>query len=931
MTTAATMRPMRGLWRDRHPSDVPAGALQRAENVVFRKRGVLSPIEAPALYSNADLYPLAGNVSDVLSFNRLLDLGEYTLAVYREGNADVGDLARTDSATIATGNHYHHGRWIVDGRVTLAGRVILITEAIDVEDGEDYTIETGSHYHYDRWIIDDRVTVNGRVILILDRTEWLWSPDGTRFPAALPTEPISYEAGCMNATRYRDRVYWTSRQGLICSDPVVHISDEHQTPAAARRAGLPAPLFDTVSTASTSDNSGGFASGDLTDCCAVFKRTLDDGSFLRSPPSTPVRVLNIGVNPLILVHTVSWSAGIELAAGDEVEIYRTEAASPGSEDYRLACSVVLTAADITNRYVAISDASNDDGLGGSLYTNAGEEGAISAHFPPPYLRDVVEQGGALLGIIAREHESITTTLAGRWGTLSTVADRTYGWGVRSITGDITTGLKTITNVSAAHMTGIVAGQIIQQTNRFPRGTVVTAATGTTITASNPATATGAGLGFEVYDVLKINDTTLTGGSVYGLLAKDDNGYTTMFDVPGITMRISAPVQPSVTLDDHIQVSWSRHYAYGDARPFYVGATNADNFNPPLGSLTAPTASKSYPHGNRIAYSAGDLPESWPLLSRQFIGSADLVRMLKVGDAVYTFADNGTVYRISGTVGDYRVDPVWHGYRLLSAPAAASNGDAGYFWSSRGWCRITDGGLDVISKDRVETVLRNETTKLTPMSGEWVAHPETPFNWFASCAIDPVNAEAWLRARVIGGDGLTFIYSESEQEVTEYPLIHGLGCVGYSKGAIGGGVLVSGLDSPIVYALSQRITGLYEGSFCIELQRVDLGTPGALKLLNEIVLGITTEGGQGDDVSINVTVQGDMDQGDGSADTVAVALSGAPQRLGRHHVVPVGRKSAQASEYTVRIESDGADHKLQWFLEHVALRFEPAADGTGART
>lgn len=243
-----------------------------------------------------------------------------------------------------------------------------------------------------------------------------------------------------------------------------------------------------------------------------------------------------------------------LAAGDDVEIYRSKISSGGggvaryvrivyvkkdgngyirrsppstniwlvsagtppapSPELYLSQVVTLTSTDVSNGYFTIPDDLNtDDDLGASLYTAPSQNGLVASKAPPPRALAMAQFAGCMWygNTVARHRLQGSLRLAqGITGGLQRV----------NTTGDFAIGTNTITNVVSVtnmivgmyvtdSLTGSPQGPSVAGTN-VPADTTITNITGAgpfTITMSANALATNAGVNIRAGDMITAGGIT----------------------------------------------------------------------------------------------------------------------------------------------------------------------------------------------------------------------------------------------------------------------------------------------------------------------------------------------------------------------------------------------------------------------------------------
>ena len=714
------------------------------------------------------------------------------------------------------------------------------------------------------------------------KTAWTTAGVVTLPSAVDPT----YTTGKLHGFKFRDRCYWTSKQGLLCADTVGDTS--------ARRAGLAPPYRMTLTLGGGVGTGQAISGTDIVNSVAIFRREFSDGTSMRSAPGPIVQRVG-GGSTTNLSSTVVWPTTAPLIAGDYVEMYRTapvSAGDPGSRFY-MAKSQIVTSTDVTNGYVSIVDNTHPDYLGQELYTNAGQIGAERAYFPPPNLWDVCTVGGSVLGIVERERQSFVFRVPGEWGVLDTATQRSNGIGVRRVTGNTSTGTATILSVSATDMLGIVVGQVLKDCASFPNGTTVIAASGTTITMSANSSTTTVGETADMYDQISIGGVQYDCVTWYSMVMTG-----TIAASIGFTFGFNQAITSSGANASNMQVSVSRVWADEDAAVIAFKATNGQNYEPDMPALTGTAVNSSAsPRANRIGFSESNLPESWPLLNRMTIDQGDLSRIVAVGDAAYAFSAAGTVYRIVGGNRTWRADPIAYGMILTGGPEAY--GDVAFFQTAAGIWRLSAAGIENISHGRIyEEEIREQTG--------------------GTMAFNPWLRELWI----VAASDLMLIYNDRDGEFTEFAVTitdstYALAYSSFHKSIVYG----SRPSSTLTFRKFPSDTdgATLEGGTIIELNRSDLGAPGVLKNWRDVVwcfeFANTTA------QAFTIVAYADDDTGGGNSSFASSSTPVVGQ--GRTVTVPVGIEAGTTTQ--VRVKKTGTLASQRWRLEDVIYRYDLTVD------
>lgn len=515
---------------------------------------------------------------------------------------------------------------------------------------------------------------------------------------------FSYATGKIQVAQHRGRYFVTSDQGVLT------LGSDGAT--AGYLAGFPAPRLIDLSSIITAAAQA-IEDQKTAAWCAIFVRKASDGTYTKiGPPSYQLRIdneFNGGPVDYALKVGFSTAVGTNLQVGDLIELYRTPTqdldTDPG-EDFKLAATHVIVSGDLVAGYAVITDSTPDSGLGADLYTGAGEEGALAAKYPPGLATDVAVFKGHTFYVVTKETGSITLRVPGQWGFLDlNDADRTHGIGRRGFRADATSGSAVLTDVFPDTL-GIVAGQsITDNTGLFPyvpSGATVVSTTSNTITMSAVANGTVNNFtGFGTSDRIEINGSVVDAGHpqymLRGLGASNTAQVTlnqptflsdidTFEEMEGVEFSISAP--------------W---YLYGIPT---VRATNGQNYDPPLPSLTqTATSGTNDTRLNRLRISELDQPEAVPFGegNELLVGTGEIYRIFSTTDALWCFCSDG-LYRVSGEYPDWRVDPV-DPTLVLSARNALDilRGDLWAF-TNRGLVAVTPNGIQEVSQGLIGDVL-----------------------------------------------------------------------------------------------------------------------------------------------------------------------------------------------------------------------------------
>lgn len=610
-----------------------------------------------------------------------------------------------------------------------------------------------------------------RKLFVLDSgTVWSATRDGVgswtlRFgtstaPLPIGSADVFSNTGFIYPLRMRDHFLVNSTLGMLVSDVMAPASAADRT---FRMVGLPQPQIATFTAVSAA--AGAVAAGTTVGYCVLYKRSFAKGYDVVSTPSLVMRYVNSSggaVNPQL---TLVWdtSAITGLKGGDIVEVYRTDAvaATLSTTDPGTTCKLVLqhvlSLAEAAAGTVTLTDTQVPGPLGTTegrdLYTNPGQQGALAANRQPNVSKLTASYKGYAFYANVTERPIWTLKVpAGMSNSspgLSTDYERTHGLGTRTITATTVAGNPTVSGVSAAHLQGIVAGQMLLSGSggSFPPAvfTVQSVNTGAgTITFTGNATAGVVGATLVIADRFEIDSggsvQTFTGlGSfvealanlrVYELTANQTVAGTISTATPatlaasGFTLTVE-PYRPSTAI-------------------LTIRGTNGANYEPPIPEIgSAVTTYTQTRRPNMLQWSHSQQPEHVPPSNSAFIGAGEIVGLASTRDALWIFCTDG-LFRLSGDAGQWRIDQL-DTTLILSAPQCATVlRDSVYAYTNRGLVRIADDGFDELSDVTIGDILPGP------------AYYET-----AALIVerDETNDEIWvIDTGVSGGPPVVFLYN-----------------------------------------------------------------------------------------------------------------------------------------------------------------------------
>lgn len=489
---------------------------------------------------------------------------------------------------------------------------------------------------------------------------------------------------------------------------------------------------------------------------AVIKRKDENGYVKRSPPTGAFTVRDSATmanNAFIIAGTAGdekWyvEAG-GLLAGDEVEFYRTKSVASATAaippDFYLVKSHVVTSAEASANAIAtdIIDDVSDDNLGEALYTNPAQGGALSSKYNPPMAARVAAFWNRCLWLGAVRDPAqlpLTITLSGENEDVTSANTNPLRLGTRYIvSGTIASGLTTITGIGT--VTGLVAGMYI--TDDDSNGPLFSPAIGVIPTGTKIQSISGAGpytitMTAAATGNLTINNTT-NKVECCDVITVDGNDFvchaaSTSYTIPkqfspshvgnrseaDVAVRLANAINllsatvPGTDLRAIAIADTGTAVGSGAVGRVLITATDGDDFSwattrpsaltPTLSSSTATQDRTFVTKLNRIAWSAADEPEAWPLLNYVDLGDdrTEVQRIVPLRDALLVFTTTG-LFRVTGTPpGNWSVDLLDASLRLVRAECVDVLDGVAFALTNRGVAMVTEAGVSrVVSDGKVE--------------------------------------------------------------------------------------------------------------------------------------------------------------------------------------------------------------------------------------
>jgi hypothetical protein len=542
------------------------------------------------------------------------------------------------------------------------------------------------------------IRTTGKTLVLVQTTagwRYCWvSSDGTPSPVVAASNAYDSDVdfaidGRVDWMITRDRVFVTSTTGVMVFDYLDPTTDQERAP---RLAGLAPPAF--YVTPDTSSGASAIKDGNHAHVVAVLTRHFPDCYEVTSPPSAAVQVrasgsaLNIGYNAL------NRSGDPAMQPGDTIEMYRTIQSTapknpgptpddydPGTStgsDYYLSSTFEIP----TSGGYGWTEATGDQNLGESLYTNAGAIGASAQKRPPPICRAMATYRNYSFYFDVTEPVARVARAGAGVGELTDEYSRRYGIGTRTITCTYSSASPTLTGISAADMIGMVVGLEVTMPD-FSKRTVSAVGT-TTLTLSAAAGFSGTGQ-LETNDVIEISGTkwSLENADAFAFIygANFDDLARVNPDTPGTKTTPATGFAP--------------RYDWAGRGDMTLRATHGSNYLPALPEITATAEDVERPHRTSgMGWTESGQPEA--LTQYGIVGTGTVYAACATSICMVMFSSQG-IHRLAGTGGsssagfDWSQDQIDSSVSLTGPKALCRLADDVYALTNVGAVIVTAGG------------------------------------------------------------------------------------------------------------------------------------------------------------------------------------------------------------------------------------------------
>lgn len=387
------------------------------------------------------------------------------------------------------------------------------------------------------------------------------------------------------------------------------------------------------------------------------------------------------------------------------QIYRSDTFTPvtipPNDELYLAYEGNPTSAEITAGIASATDATLDTLLGATLYTSPSQQGIENANSPPPFARDVVLFNNMTIYANTQNKQRLLLTLIG-----------SGGLGIRFVseTGDTTDLSAQIDNIGDT--SELREGMHVVGTNIPATAKILTVDSATQVTMTVDATGTATGTSIEFQDVFSVAGTDYYAASAESIADREflvSTGGTPAENIADTSLSIVRVINRYTGNTDVYAYYLSgfddlpgklgfEEQEQGGAA-FAANSSAGDSFNPVLPLTGDDVASSNDARQNGLSISKANQPESVPLYSYFFVGSANkpIRRILALRDSVFIFKDDG-IFRLTGNSFATISIALFDGSKKLWAYNSPVVFDNQIFcFVDQGVAAVSEQGVQIISK------------------------------------------------------------------------------------------------------------------------------------------------------------------------------------------------------------------------------------------
>lgn len=539
--------------------------------------------------------------------------------------------------------------------------------------------------------------------------------------------PMLFEAGRSFCTFSRDRRIFTSE-----GTPITLTRTPDDSDFEVRLSGLQAPGGIVL---------GGFVTANGAESVPASSAARYRATFIRKYPtydleSAPTAPATVYTSPATVqdgfsLQIYTQSATTPVREGDILVIYRTpwvdDTQDPGAE-YQEAERHTMTATDIADGFVSLTDHTANVQLGAMLYTNPSQEGSGQANYPPPDSHCVATYNDTTFYALNRDWPTLSLSISdygdinagAAVGDLAAHSAAILHPGATSITltGNLTAFIKVgmVLKESFIGAFGYVTGVSLSGGN-----TVVTFDGSYGLPGGVPADIP-AGSAISVLDTIRFDCETYAEGQQQYL-------YTLGANAESIPASLAYPESPvrgiivtaiDTTEPPRVALTFTVNQV-GRIKSFTVHTTKGDAYSQ-LDTVDSNgfgiKASTQSTNTAQFYWSKTSFPEAVPPDNHQFCGHGSILRFISDNNSLYAACTDG-VYRITGNGDDWTVVQLSRSHRIVHADAAANVGGRVFMGCSSGVFLVSESGLENVSDEAIGPSLQTlAMAALELYTGSW---------------------------------------------------------------------------------------------------------------------------------------------------------------------------------------------------------------------
>lgn len=442
--------------------------------------------------------------------------------------------------------------------------------------------------------------------------------------------------------------------------------------------------------------------------------------------NTVAQTISSGSKNCVVSAVIADNMGV--VAGDFVQVYRTltstaATADPGDEE-TLCYERTISSSEISNRLVQVVDTTPEGFLVGQyLYTNQNSgKGIAYGKNTPPLARDIAVYDNRVFAANTQGPELMNLRLLG------VGSPNGFQSGDRFALGEVVFEISPVDWYTSPSQ-NVEATAVGWSANISRKA--FNAATYVGLVAMEPT-------GDDSFPIggLTVYRRTLTDGPFYAATSRQSawqNALPTIIEViEGSSTRVSNVVT--------IETATSHGFSTGDSITLaFKSTTSVDTDFPPgiktpitvTGATTFTYAENGandtitgtyYVFANTygstrltkpIQFSEPGEPEAWPLVNFPTgLPEGDVLRIAPSRNQLFVFYERGDIYTISGTF-PYSVSKYSGSATLIAPDSLVDHAEALHGLTTQGICRISEGGLEILSRD-IEDELRLQQIQPTSM-------------------------------------------------------------------------------------------------------------------------------------------------------------------------------------------------------------------------